>query len=183
MNPPQRLNLGCCDRRFPGFVNVDRIPPADFVADLEAPWPWQDSTVAEIRAYDVIEHIGDCDHVIPEFCCERCGPRRQKPNGDSLPYRAHDGRIHVMNEAWRILKRDGLFDIEVPTTDGMGAWQDPTHRTFWNRNSFLYYTAGDPHRERFDGLYGVKARFNVVGENLIRLPGVVKLKIQLRAVK
>lgn len=30
--------------------------------------------------------------------------------------------------------------IEVPSTDGRGAWQDPTHVSFWNENSFWYYT-------------------------------------------
>ena len=30
--------------------------------------------------------------------------------------------------------------IEVPSTDGRGAFQDPTHVSFWNSNSFWYYT-------------------------------------------
>ena len=30
--------------------------------------------------------------------------------------------------------------IEVPSTDGRGAWQDPTHVSFWNEHSFWYYT-------------------------------------------
>ena len=27
-----------------------------------------------------------------------------------------------------------------PSTDGRGAFQDPTHVSFWNSNSFWYYT-------------------------------------------
>lgn len=54
-----RLNLGACDRRFDGFLSVDIVPPADIVADLTQPWPWPDSSVEEILAYDVIEHLPD----------------------------------------------------------------------------------------------------------------------------
>lgn len=48
--------------------------------------------------------------------------------------------IHTMNEAWRCLAHGGFFMIDVPSTDGRGAFQDPTHASFWNSNSFLYYT-------------------------------------------
>ncbi|MFH1676264.1 MAG: methyltransferase domain-containing protein, partial [bacterium] len=40
--------------------------------------------------------------------------------------------IHVMNEAYRVLAHGGFFLINVPSTDGRGAFQDPTHRSFWN---------------------------------------------------
>jgi SAM-dependent methyltransferase len=48
--------------------------------------------------------------------------------------------IHVMNEAYRVLAPGGWLFIEVPSTDGRGAFQDPTHISFWNENSFWYYT-------------------------------------------
>jgi len=48
--------------------------------------------------------------------------------------------IHTMNEAYRVLCHGGMFLIEVPSTDGRGAWQDPTHVSKWNENSFWYYT-------------------------------------------
>jgi glycosyltransferase involved in cell wall biosynthesis len=48
--------------------------------------------------------------------------------------------IHTMNEAYRVLAPGGWLFIDVPSTDGRGAFQDPTHKTFWNENSFLYYT-------------------------------------------
>ena len=48
--------------------------------------------------------------------------------------------IHTMNEAYRVLKHGGVFMISVPSTDGMGAWCDPTHTSFWNLRSFDYYT-------------------------------------------
>ncbi len=48
--------------------------------------------------------------------------------------------IHTLNEAWRVLAPGGWLLIEVPSTDGRGAWQDPTHKSYWNENSFAYYT-------------------------------------------
>jgi len=67
--------------------------------------------------------------------------------------RAHDliehlkDPIHTMNEAWRVLAHGGVFDILVPSTDGVGAWCDPTHKSFWNARSFKYYT--DPGTRRY----------------------------------
>lgn len=48
--------------------------------------------------------------------------------------------IHTMMEAYRVLTHGGVFHIAVPSTDGRGAFQDPTHISFWNENSFWYYT-------------------------------------------
>jgi glycosyltransferase involved in cell wall biosynthesis len=47
---------------------------------------------------------------------------------------------HTMSELHRVLADGGWAFIEVPSTDGRGAWQDPTHVSFWNENSFWYYT-------------------------------------------
>ena len=47
--------------------------------------------------------------------------------------------IFTMKEIHRVLCHGGWAFIEVPSTDGRGAWQDPTHVSFWNENSFLYY--------------------------------------------
>lgn len=147
-----KWNLGSCDRHFPGYLAVDLCPPADLITDLNDRWPGDDSSVDEIRAFDIIEHLRD--------------------------------KIHTMNEAWRVLRPGGLLDIDVPTTEGRGAFQDPTHVSYWNRNSFFYFTHGDPHRERFGLHYGVAARFKVLGSQETKYPdGVVKLRIQMEAVK
>jgi len=147
-----KLNLGSCDRHFDGFLNVDICAPADVIADLTQKWPWEDSSVHEIRAYDIIEHLPD--------------------------------KIHTMNEAWRVLVPGGIFDIFIPTTEGRGAWQDPTHVSFWNRNSFFYFVDGIAERERFGKHYGIKARFHVLSEEQQVYPdNVPKLKIILAAVK
>lgn len=48
--------------------------------------------------------------------------------------------LHVMKQAHRVLCHGGLFLTSTPSTDGRGAFQDPTHVSFWNQNSFWYYT-------------------------------------------
>ena len=51
--------------------------------------------------------------------------------------------IHTMNEAFRVLAPGGWLFIDVPSTEGRGAFQDPTHVSFWNENSIWYYTNRD----------------------------------------
>ena len=51
--------------------------------------------------------------------------------------------IKSMKEIYRVLCDGGWAFIEVPSTDGRGAFQDPTHVSFWNENSFWYYTRRD----------------------------------------
>jgi O-antigen biosynthesis protein len=48
--------------------------------------------------------------------------------------------IHTMKECARVLAPGGWVFAQVPSTDGRGAFQDPTHKSFWNENSWLYYT-------------------------------------------
>ena len=88
-----------------------------------------------------------------------------------------------MNELWRVTQPGGLVEITVPTTDGAGAWQDPTHVSFWNRRSFLYYESGNPYRERFALGYGISAKFHVVQDRLETTADGGRLTILLRAIK
>jgi trans-aconitate methyltransferase len=62
-----RLNLGANDRAVPGFLSVDIVPPADIIADLSQPWPWPDSSVEEVLAYDVFEHLPDKRQTLNEL--------------------------------------------------------------------------------------------------------------------
>lgn len=57
-----KLNLGAADRRVAEYQSVDIVPPADFVCDLSQLWPWPDSSVDDVIAYDIIEHIEDRIH-------------------------------------------------------------------------------------------------------------------------
>lgn len=50
-------------------------------------------------------------------------------------------QITLMNEIYRVLAPGGMLLSLTPSTDGRGAWCDPTHVAFWNELSFRYYVA------------------------------------------
>ena len=54
----------------------------------------------------------------------------------------HD-KHKIMCEIHRVLADGGWAFIQVPSTDGRGAFQDPTHVSYWNENCFWYYTRAD----------------------------------------
>lgn len=133
-----KLNLGCCDRKVDGFVGVDIVPPADVVADLSNPWPWDDGSVDEVLAYDVIEHVRDAAPL-------------------------HNGRVQFMNELHRVLRPGGRATIETPNAArGVGYFQDATHRQPWCLSSFKYFEYGAFAHSRLSNAYGITAAFRVV---------------------
>lgn len=124
-----KIDLGCGRRKKQGYFGVDcqQLDGVDLVCDCNQIIPLDDSIADEIQASDFLEHINN------------------------------DKRIHIMSEIWRILKPNGLFISSTPSTDGRGAFQDPTHYSFWNQNSFQYYTC-DTHR----ALYDIKPKFEIM---------------------
>lgn len=66
----KKVKLLLCCNRHPrkGWVNVDLVafPGVDVVADLDDPWPWEDSSIDEILAVDAIEHFKDRVHTFNE---------------------------------------------------------------------------------------------------------------------
>jgi hypothetical protein len=185
-----KLNLGACDRPFPGFLSVDIVPPADLIADLARPWPWEDSSVDEVRAHDVIEHIGDeapklvwnyqidtrplgawrsvaSGGEIPPGTAYLVGERAESciagVNPRALRCRHPSGRIHFMNELHRVLKPGARATIETPNASrGAGFYQDPTHKSPWCLNSFQYFEAGSFAHQRLAKSYGITAAFRII---------------------
>ena len=52
-------------------------------------------------------------------------------------------KVALFNEFYRVLAHGGLLLTLTPSTDGRGAFQDPTHTAFYNENSFWYFTDRD----------------------------------------
>ncbi len=147
-----RLNLGCSDAHVPGWTNIDRVLPCDQVADLALRWPWADSSVEAIKAWDIFEHLPD--------------------------------KLVTMNEAHRVLRPGGTLDLVVPTTDGRGAFQDPTHKSFWTPNDLFYFVENFPEWRRFRVSYGITACFRATHMQHNEYPAKVwKLRCVLEAVK
>jgi glycosyltransferase involved in cell wall biosynthesis len=49
-------------------------------------------------------------------------------------------KIPLINELHRLLAPGGMLLSLTPSSDGRGAYQDPTHVAYYNENSFWYYT-------------------------------------------
>jgi len=76
----------------------------------ESPLPFADNSVGILRAFDFFEHL----------------PREKF--------------VWCMNDFYRVLAPGGWILSGTPSSDGRGAYQDPTHINFMNQNSFWYYT-------------------------------------------
>jgi hypothetical protein len=149
---PLKLNLGCSDSHVKGFTNVDRCEPADVIADLSERWPWADSSVETINAWDIFEHL--------------------------------PSKLDTMNEAHRVLMHGGTLDLFIPTTDGRGAFQDPTHKSFWTPNDLMYFCDCYLEWQRFHVSYGITAHFKLISAEHKEYPNKVwKLRAILEAVK
>ena len=57
----EKLNLGCADALIEGFVNVGyrSASRGHNKVDLRKAWPWADSSIDYVRAWDIIEHLPD----------------------------------------------------------------------------------------------------------------------------
>lgn len=149
-----RVDIGCGDRKPDNFVGVDVCPGLG--VDVVA---------------DLNQRFPFADNSVDEL-------------------RAYDtiehlvDRIHTMNEIWRICKDGAKVDILVPSTDGRGAFQDPTHVSFWNINSFLYYCIDFPNYIDLCRKYGFKGAFKAVSlEHEESSQNVIHVKAELIVVK
>lgn len=115
-----------------GFVNLD---PVHGIGEWQryaqdTPWPTGNNTVDKLRASHVLEHI---------------------PAG-------MNDRVKVMNEAHRVLRSGGTFEVIVPCVQvngqmtGWQAWADPTHVSFWVFPESFHY---------LDGLFAANASYGI----------------------
>ena len=141
-----KLHLGANQHPKEGYINVDIEPfkGVDVVADLEKRWPWEDGAVDEIYTADLPEHLRQWWETYNLANCETVADIR---NALEHPRRVY-GVIHFMSEAYRVLKTGGRLIAKIPSTESRAWAQDPTHVSYWNENSFLYFC--DP---RYRGLY------------------------------
>ncbi len=57
-----------------------------------------------------------------------------------------EDKVAVFNELYRVLAHGGMLLSLTPSTDGRGAFQDPSHVAYYNENSFWYFTEPDQAR-------------------------------------
>lgn len=63
-----KLNLGCGDKKLPGYVNVDMCGEPDEKRDLSVfPWPYEDASVDEVYSEHFLEHVVDYEKTVLEI--------------------------------------------------------------------------------------------------------------------
>jgi hypothetical protein len=107
--PLLKLDLGCGKHKKEGFLGVDQraFEGVDMVTDLKTVWPWADGSVEEIHMSHVLEHF--------------TGPER----------------VHIFNEMYRVLVKDGKATITTPHWCSNRAYGDFTHQ--WPPVSEMLY--------------------------------------------
>jgi predicted SAM-dependent methyltransferase len=129
---PKVLNLGCGRSNPPEYFGIDiqEMSGVDLVADLNNGIPLPDNTFDAVICTDFLEHL-------------------EQKNG-----------IRIMEEIYRVLKPGGRLKFEVPSTDGnnMGAFQDPTHNSWWCEKKFWYFL-DDQYGQGFRSLYNIRCWF------------------------
>ena len=85
--------------------------------------------------------------------------------------------LHTMDELFRVLKPGASADLDIPSTNGPGAFQDPTPKSFWNLNSFLYYNRLNP----LGAMYGCN-KWDVLVLQEYLVPGVEAFGPYVKAV-
>ena len=106
------LDLGCGDNKVEGAVGLDNIAlsEVDIVHDLlHFPYPIKANSFDTIHLRHVIEHF----------------------NIDKIN--------NIMNECYRILKKDGQLFINVPHVFSIAAFTDPTHKQFFTFGSGYFW--------------------------------------------
>ena len=95
-----KLNLGCGEKRIPGYINVDKFGNPDIRHNLESfPWPWKENTVSEILLIHVLEHLGKDIEIY----------------------------FGIFKEIYRICKPGAKIKIVVPHFRHQFFYDDPTH--------------------------------------------------------
>jgi len=107
------LDLGCGKRKINDAIGVDRVKldEVDIVHDLtKFPYPFEDNSIDSIYCRHLLEHFDV------------------------------DVRSKALAEVNRILKKGGQAQIRVPHVFSIGAFRDPTHKSFFTFESMVYYT-------------------------------------------
>ena len=105
-------------------------------------------------ALDAQVIVGDVFNVLTACADESVGVIRAV---DFLEHIPPSRVVELMNLMWRKLTHGGFLFSMTPSTDGRGAWEDPTHISFWNEHSFHYYTM--THKAQF--VPEIECRFNI----------------------
>ncbi|MER6562470.1 glycosyltransferase [Streptomyces sp. NPDC001027] len=104
------LDLGAAHRKPPGYLGVDQYPGEG--VDIVATLPGRLDLPDD--SVGLVRAVDFLEHV--------------------------PAKVPLINELYRLLAPGGMLLSTTPSSDGRGAYQDPTHVAYYNENSFWYYT-------------------------------------------
>ena len=110
---PLKINLGAgAVRRPEGYLSLDKNPLTgpDILWIAPEPLPFPENSVDTIYTSHFLEHLTD------------------------------DDVITLMGEMYRVLKPEATAYCVVPYAFSHAAAQDPTHKSIWVPEKFLYFT-------------------------------------------
>lgn len=118
------LSLGCGRREEAGYKGLDSFDYGhNVVWSAPEKIPYEDDSVDFIKAHNFFEHL------------------------------AAEDIITTLNECWRIVKKNGSIEIEVPNVHHTSnAFSDITHKSYWTTGTFMNLTCERPRNAN----YGLK---------------------------
>jgi LmbE family N-acetylglucosaminyl deacetylase len=138
-----RMHLGCGDRIWKGWINIDRHAGPyvlDFLKQCDIanePLPIEDASVDYVFSEDFLEHL--------------------QP----------DRRVAVMNEIHRVLVPGGVMEHYVPNAGSRNDYGSPTHLSHWCAQTFEHFDV-ESHRWAKDrGFEGITCGFKKVSADLL----------------
>ena len=115
--------MGGGRKKDPEALGVDfhRATGVDVQANLVHPLPFKSSVFDRVESHAFLEHL----------------PATGQTEGK------RDLLFDFTDEVWRILKLGGLFVIGIPHVRGRLAYDDPTHRRFFDDNALSHLWRAD----------------------------------------
>lgn len=167
--PELRLDLGCGQNPREGFEGVDLYAPEvkHRVDLMKFPWPFATNSVEEIHCSHFVEHLPAREVQASDIATNALGDVTLES------YLNKDFLFAFFDECYRILKPGGKITIIVPSAMSVRGFQDPTHRRFIMRETFLYLSKEWRTINKLD-------HYNVVSDYGINVSHTFSSEISLR---
>lgn len=131
-----KVNLGCGRRKKPGYIGLDII------------------------ATDSADIVCDIEQGVPlrDECVTAVYSNHFLEHVEDVNF--------VMQEVYRVSKSEAKVTFLVPYYTSIGAFKDPTHRSFFTEETFKYFSSFQ--WEWFDYRFGVNFQIERIGYTYLR---------------
>jgi O-antigen biosynthesis protein len=147
---PEAENTARAERINKAIQEQTIVYYRELIEDLALAWSKR-SGLRCLNLRTPIAIAGESDERFEDVVVDPGDPRIDAADDSVGLIRAHDvlqrmpRRAAFFNECHRVLAHAGLILTQTPSTDGRGGFQDPSHTTYYNENSFAYLTQRDLH--------------------------------------